>query len=68
MEERPTRWVYKEIQTCAATFYHLEDSRSHGNERGAKRARGQGARPPLRAPTLLSQPIGPRLVDYATPI
>ena len=46
MEERPTRQVYIEILTCAPIFYHLEDSRSHGNEREAERARGQGARPP----------------------
>ena len=46
-EERPTRRVYIEILTCRAIFYHLEDSRSHGNEREAKRARGQGARPNL---------------------
>ena len=42
MEERPTRWVYIEILTCAPIFYHLEESRSHGNEREAERARGQG--------------------------
>jgi len=46
MEERPTRRVYIEILKCAAIFYHVEDSRSHGNEREADRARGQGARPP----------------------
>jgi len=46
MEERPTRRVYIEILTCAPIFYHLEESRSHGNEREAERARGQGARPP----------------------
>jgi len=46
MEESPIRQVYIEILTCAATFYHLEDSRSHGNEREAEWARGQGARPP----------------------
>ena len=46
MEKRPTRRVYIEILTCALIFYHLEDSRSHGNEREAERARGQGARPP----------------------
>ena len=46
MEERPTRWDYIEILMCRAIFYHLEDSRSHGNEREGKRARGQGARPP----------------------
>ena len=44
-EERPTRRVYIEILTCRAIFYHLEDSRSHGNEREAERAQGQGARP-----------------------
>jgi len=46
MEERPTRQVYIEILTCAAIFYHLEGSRSHGNEREAERAQGLGARPP----------------------
>ena len=46
MEERPTRRVYIEILMCRAIFYHLEDSRSHGNEREGDRARGQGARPP----------------------
>jgi len=40
MEERPTRRLYIEILTCAAIFYHLEDSRSHGNEREVERARG----------------------------
>jgi len=45
-EERPTRRVYIEILTCRAIYYHLEDSRSHGNEWEAERARGQGARPP----------------------
>jgi len=43
-EERPTRRVYIEKLTCRAIFYHLEDSRSHGNEREGDRARGQGAR------------------------
>ena len=38
--------IYIEILTYLAIFYHLEDSRSHGNEREAERARGQGARPP----------------------
>ena len=46
MEERPTCRVYIEILTCCAIFYHLEDSKSHGNEREAERAQGQGARPP----------------------
>ena len=45
MEERPTSRVYIEILTYRAIFYHLEDSRSHGNKREADRARGQGARP-----------------------
>ena len=50
MKERPTRRVYIEILTCRTIFYHLEDSRSHGNEREAEWARGQGARPhPLGA-------------------
>jgi len=52
MEERLTRWVYIEILTCRAIFYHLEDSRSHGKGQEAERARGQGARPP---------PLGARL-------
>ena len=46
-EERPTRRDYIEILTCRAIFYHLEDSRSHGNEREAERAQGHGARPDL---------------------
>ena len=46
MEERPTRWVYIEILTCRAIILHLEESRSHENERETGRARGQGARPP----------------------
>jgi len=46
MEERPTRRVYIDILMCHALFYHLEDSRSHGNEREGDRAQGQGARPP----------------------
>jgi len=54
IEERPTRRVYIEILTCRAIFYHLEECRSHGNEREAERAWGQGARPPplgARPPT-----------------
>ena len=47
MEERPTLRVYIGILTCRVIFYHLKDSRSHGNEREAERARGQGARPTL---------------------
>jgi len=46
----PTCRVYIEILTCRAIFYHLEDSRSHGNEWEGDRTRGQGARPrPLGA-------------------
>jgi len=46
MEERPTRRVYIEILMCRTIFPNLEESRSHGNEREAERARGHGARPP----------------------
>ena len=56
MEERPTHWVYIEILTCAPIFYHLEDSRSHENEREPERAQGQGARPP---------PLGARPAAWA---
>jgi len=60
MEKRPTRRVYIEILTCRAIFYHLEDSRSHGNEREAERARG--ARPsPLDAhPGVSTNHVQPR--------
>jgi len=67
MEERPTCWVYIEILTCRAIFHHLEDSRSHGNEREADRAWGQGARPPPWAPTHLWWPIRVNHADYAPP-
>jgi len=46
MEKRHTRRVYIEILMYVQIFYHLEDSRSHGNEREAERARGLRARPP----------------------
>jgi len=46
-EERPTRRVYIEILMCHAIFYHLEDSRSHGNEAEAKWGLAQGARAPI---------------------
>ena len=49
MERRPTCQVYNEIITCRAIFLNLEESRSHGNEQEADRARGQGARPTLVA-------------------
>ena len=65
MEKRATCQVYIEILTCAPIFYHLEESRSHGNEREAERARRQGARPPPRGPALAQQPIRVSLADYA---
>ena len=46
MEERPTRRVYIEILTCTKIIQHLEESRSHENEREAKLTRRQGACPP----------------------
>jgi len=49
MEERPTRRVYIEILTCRTIILHIEESKSHGNERETGRARGQGARPGLEA-------------------
>ena len=49
MEERPTRWVYIEILTCAPIFLGLEGSRSHTNERDAERAHRQGGSPPMVA-------------------
>jgi len=52
MEERPTCRVYIEILTCRVIFYHLEDSRSHGNEREGDRARGRAPALPPRAPAL----------------
>ena len=53
-EERPTCHVYIEIFTSHAIILHLEESRSHGNERETGRARGQGARPnPLGARPVL---------------
>ena len=61
MEKRPTRRVYIEILTYRAIIQHLEESRSHGNEWEAERARGQGARPP---------PMGARpglRANHATP-
>jgi len=67
MEEMPTRRVYIDILTCRAIFYHLEDFRSHGNEREGDRARGQGARPPPWAPAQVLWPIRSRLADYALP-
>jgi len=67
MEERPTHRVYIEILTCAANFYHLEDSRSHGNEREAERAQGLGARPPPLGARLGISANQVRLVDHAPP-
>ena len=48
-EERPTRWDYIEILMCCTIILHLEESRSHGNEREGDRAHGQGARPDLES-------------------
>ena len=67
VEERPTRRVYIEILTCVAIFYHLEDSRSHGNKWEAERAWGRAPTLPPRAPALLQEPIRLRLEDYAPP-
>jgi len=67
MEERPTRRVYIEILTCRTIFYHLEDSRSHGNERKAIGPEGRAPALPLRAPALVQSPIRTRLADYAPP-
>ena len=67
MERRPTCQVYNEIITCRAIFLDLEESRSHGNEREADRARGQGARPPPWAPALPWWPIRVGLLDRAPP-
>ena len=50
IEERPTRRVYIEILTCRTIFYHLEDSKSHGNEREGE---GPGAGHP---PSPLGRP------------
>jgi len=54
MKERPTCRDYIEILMCRAIFYHLEESRRHGNERETERARG-------------FQPITLNLADYAPP-
>jgi len=59
MEQRPTRRVYIETITCRAIFPNIEESRSHGNERKAERAWGQGACPPplgARPPPLGARP------------
>jgi len=44
-KERPTCRDYIEISTHRAIFYHLEDSRSHGEKTEAERGQAQGARP-----------------------
>ena len=67
MEERPTRRVYIEILTCHAIFYHLEDSRSHGNKAEAERAQGQGTRPPPWAPAQLQSWIRTLFRDDVPP-
>jgi len=68
MERRPTCQVYNEIITYRAIFLNLEESKSHGNEREAERARGQGARPtPLgaRPPAAANQAPSPRSCSIA---
>jgi len=60
MEERTTRRVYVEILTCAAIFYHLEDSRSHENEQEAERARGPGGQSAPASWIMLHRPKGLR--------
>jgi len=67
MEERLTCRIYIEILTSRAIIQHLEESRSHGNERETGRARGQGARPPPWAPAVASRPIRFNFADHAPP-
>ena len=67
MEESPTRRVYIEILTCRTINLHLEESRSHENERETGRARGQGARPPPLGARLASGPIRANFADHAPP-
>ena len=67
MEEGPTRLVYIEILMCHTIFYHLEDSRIHGNEREGERARGRAPALPPRAPALSQSPIRTLFGDYAPP-
>ena len=59
-EERPTRRVYIEILTCRAIFYHLEDSRIHGNEAEAEQVWP-------RAPALETRAPAPPLVSNQSP-
>ena len=73
MEERATHRDYIEILTCRAIILHLEESKSHGNERETRRAQGQGALPPIGRPPcsvhqsqptsriMLHQPKGSRI-------
>ena len=66
-EERPTRRVYIEILMCRAIYYHLKDSRSHGNKVESERAQGQGARPSPEGARHFQSPIRTRYGDYAPP-
>jgi len=66
-KERPTRQVYIKILTCRAIILHLEESRSHGNERETRRARGQGTRPPPLVLALALGPITANFKDHAPP-
>ena len=67
MEGRPTRRVYIEILMCRAIILHLEESRSHGNERETERARGRAPALPPWAPALVSGPIRANFADHAPP-
>jgi len=69
MEGRPTRRVYNEIIMRVAIFLNLEESRSHGSERKARQARGQGACPPplgARPTTWANQAPSPRSCSTAS--
>jgi len=66
-EERPTCREYIEILTCRVIFYHLEDSRSHGNEQEGNRARRQGARPTLLGARPATVPNQSPFTDRAPP-
>ena len=67
MKRRPTCQVYNEIITCRTIFLDLEESRSHGNEREANRARGLGARPALVQMATGIYPLG-TIIPYPCPL
>jgi len=62
-----TSGLHRDINVLRNFFYHLEDSRSHGNEEEGERARGKGACLPPRAPALSQSPIMTLFGDYAPP-